>query len=144
MSDTGPGSYLAPRLAHALVADAMRHGVLTCAADTEVRAAARTMALHHVHSIVVTDSGDPTRWRVLSDADLLASLLDSPAGDRAAGDVARRTFPTVSEKERLSDAAARMRDEGISHLLVLGAQDGRPAGMLSTLDIAGVLAWGEG
>ena len=141
---TTSGSYLTPRLEHALVSDAMRRGVLTCPSDTDIRAAARTMALHHVHSLVVTERGDPTRWRVLSDDDLVAALLDSPAGDLTVGAVANREFPTVAENARLAEAAARMRAERISHLLVLGAQEGRPAGMLSTLDIAGVLAWGEG
>jgi hypothetical protein len=36
-----------------------------------------------------------------------------------------------------------MRDEGTSHLRVRDEQSGRPVGVLSTLDVAGVLAWGE-
>jgi hypothetical protein len=36
-----------------------------------------------------------------------------------------------------------MRERGIAHLLVRDAQSGRPSGMLSTLDVAGILAWGE-
>ncbi len=137
------GSYLTPRLEHALVSDAMRHGVFSCAADTDLRSAARTMALHHVHSLVVTSPGDSGHWRVLSDDDLLRAILESPEGDRTVGGVAVREFPTVSSDEHLAAAAELMRDRGISHLLVLDARDGHPAGMLSTLDVAGLLAWGE-
>ena len=32
---------------------------------------------------------------------------------------------------------------GVSHLVVTDAEAGRPIGILSTLDVAGVLAWGE-
>jgi CBS domain-containing protein len=31
----------------------------------------------------------------------------------------------------------------VSHLVVTDAEAGRPIGILSTLDLAGVLAWGE-
>ncbi len=31
----------------------------------------------------------------------------------------------------------------VSHLVVTDAEAGRPIGILSTLDVAGVLAWGE-
>jgi hypothetical protein len=33
--------------------------------------------------------------------------------------------------------------DGVSHLVVTDAEAGHPIGILSTLDIAGVLAWGE-
>jgi hypothetical protein len=33
-----------------------------------------------------------------------------------------------------------MRDRGVSHLLVRDARSGRLTGMLSTLDVAGILA----
>jgi CBS domain-containing protein len=57
---TTDGSYLTPRIEHACVADAMRHGILSCPADASLREAARTMALHHVHTIVVSDPADGT------------------------------------------------------------------------------------
>lgn len=137
------GSYLTPRLEHALVSDAMRHGVFSCASDTDLRAAARTMALHHVHSLVVSSPGDNGHWRVLSDSDLLRAILDAPDAEQTVGDVAVREFPTVTSDEHLAKAAAMMRDRGYSHLLVLDPRDGHPAGMLSTLDVAGLVAWGE-
>ena len=36
-----------------------------------------------------------------------------------------------------------MLTHGVSHLVVIEPESERPVGILSTLDIAGVLAWGE-
>jgi CBS domain-containing protein len=49
----------------------------------------------------------------------------------------------VSSEDRLDGAAQLMIEHQVDHVLVVGSQDGRPAGVLSTLDIAGVMAWGE-
>ncbi len=136
------GSYLTPRLEHARVADAMRHGILSCPLDTSLRNAARTMSSHHVHTIVVTDPADGSLWGILTDGALLSALLDD-GGERPLGEVADRTLETISSSERLTVAARLMRDRGSAHLVVRDAQSGQPTGMLSTLDVAGILAWGE-
>jgi CBS domain-containing protein len=137
------GSYLTPRLENASVADAMRHGVLSCSADATLRDAARTMSLHHVHTIVVTDPADGSPAGILSDSVLLGALLDSPQGDRQLSEVADRDVSAISSDEPLTAAAELMRQRGIAHVLVRDAESGRPSGMLSTLDVAGILAWGE-
>ncbi|HEY7951730.1 MAG TPA: CBS domain-containing protein [Solirubrobacteraceae bacterium] len=139
---TSEGSYLTPRLENALVADAMRHGILSCSADAFLRDAARTMSLRHVHTILVTDE-DGSPYGILSDNILLGALLDSNGGERALREVADRDISTISSSEPLLAAAELMRDRGVAHLLVRDAQSGRPTGMLSTLDVAGILAWGE-
>jgi CBS domain-containing protein len=138
------GSYLTPRLEHARVADAMRHGILSCAADASLQDAARTMSLHHVHTIVVTDPADGSLWGILSDTVLLDNLLASGGSERLLRDVVNREPSTISSDEPLLSAAGLMRERGIAHLVVRDAQTGRPSGMLSTLDLAGILAWGEG
>jgi CBS domain-containing protein len=138
------GSYLTPRLEHARVADAMRHGILSCAADASLRDAARTMSLHHVHTIVVTDPVDGSLWGIFSDSALLDSLLASESSERLLRELADREPCTISSDEPLLSAAELMRERGIAHLVVRDAQTGRPSGMLSTLDLAGILAWGEG
>jgi len=138
------GSYLTPRLEDARVSDAMRHGILSCSADASLRDAARTMSLHHVHTIVVSDPADGSPWGVLSDTALLRALLDFDGQARLLREVADRDLSTISSDEPLTAAAELMRDRGIAHLVVRDAQSGRPTGMLSTLDVAGILAWGEG
>jgi CBS domain-containing protein len=137
------GSYLTPRIEHASVSDAMRSGVFSCPADASLRAAARTMSSHHVHSIVVTDPSDGSVFGVLSDGAMLRALLDAPEGDALLRDVADRDVSMVASDEALLTAAELMRERGLDHILVRDPVSGRPSGMLSTLDLAGILAWGE-
>jgi CBS domain-containing protein len=136
------GSYRTPRIEHARVDDAMRQGIFTCSASASLREAARTMSLHHVHTVVVTDPADGSPTGIVSDSSLVRAMLDA-GGSRSLGDVADPTVPMISSGEPLSAAAELMRDRGIGHLVVRDAESGRPTGMLSTLDIAGILAWGE-
>jgi CBS domain-containing protein len=136
------GSYRTPRLEHARVEDAMRYGIFSCPADASLREAARTMSLHHVHTIVVSDPADGSPWGLLTDDALVSALLD-PDGDRPLRDIAERDLSTISSDEPLTAAAELMRERGIAHLVVRDAHSGRPTGMLSTLDLAGILAWGE-
>ncbi len=137
------GSYLAPRVEHARVADAMRHGIFSCFPDASIRAAARTMTLHHIHTIAVNDPDDGGLIGVVSDSDLVAALFD-PAGERRVlGEIADRDVLTVSSEQPLVEAVATMRERGADHAVVIDAHTGRPTGMLSTLDVLGVFAWGE-
>ena len=102
------------------------------------------MTLHHVHMIVVTDPSDGSPTGLLSDGALVNALLDLDGEDRSLGEVADGEVNTISSSEPLGAAAELMRERRIAHLLVRDAHSGKPAGMLSTLDVAGVLAWGEG
>jgi CBS domain-containing protein len=101
------------------------------------------MSLHHVHTIVVTDPADGSPWGVLSDSALLSALLDFDPDECLLREVADRDLSTISSSEPLTVAAELMRDRGIAHLIVRDAHSGRPTGMLSILDVAGILAWGE-
>ena len=141
MSDTGAiefeGSFRMPAFEHARVSDVMRTGVLTCPPEASLAAVARTMATHHIHSVVVED-GDT--WALLSDLDLVRSARDDTitAGELAASDV-----PTVTPDDTLERAAALMGRHGTAHLVVVDPEGRRPIGMLSSLDVAGSVAWGR-
>ena len=138
------GSYLTPTLEHATVADAMHPGVLSCDADVALIDAARIMATHHVHCVVVhSQEGGPSEWRILTDLDLVRAGIASGA-DQTAGAIARRPMLTVDPAMPLREAAAQMLSHNYSHALVVEARTHNPIGLVSTLDIAGVLAWGEG
>jgi CBS domain-containing protein len=142
-TDTPTGSYRIPRLEHARVADAMRHGVFSCRGDASLREAARTMSTQHVHMILATDPTDGSPLGILTDSALLAALLDRGREDPPLAEVVDGDLETISGDQPLAKAAELMRRRGTSHLLVSDAHSGRPAGVLSTLDIAGILAWGE-
>lgn len=137
------GSYRTPRFEHARVSDAMRQGVFTCAAGSSLRQAARTMSLHHVHTVVVTDPADGSPVGILSDAQLVGALLENAEDERTLADVADRDLGTISSGATLRAAADIMRERGVAHLLVCDERSGIPTGMISTLDIAGIFAWGE-
>jgi CBS domain-containing protein len=48
---------------------------------------------------------------------------------------------TVEPTLALSEAARLMDERGTAHLVVV--DDGRPIGVVSSLDVAGVVAWGR-
>jgi CBS domain-containing protein len=50
----------------------------------------------------------------------------------------------VHPDDRLTDVAERMLDQHTSHAIVVDPRTDRPVGVLSTLDIAGILGWGRG
>lgn len=141
-------SYLMPSLEHATVADAMHPGILSCQVDATVTDVARIMASHHVHCVAVMhpshdQSREPYVWGIVSDLDLMGAGV-SRDEEQSAGALAQQ--PTISVKPTmpLRDAAQLMPRHSVSHLVVVHPETRRPIGVLSTLDVAAVLAWGEG
>ena len=135
------GSWLAPSWEHATVRDVMSAPVIVCPAETPLTTVARTMATRHVHAVVVTDDdADPVAWRVVSDHAMAAA--GAAAGERTVGDVAERPRGAAEGDWPLDRAARLMAQNGVTHLVVVDSH-GRPVGMLSTLDLAGVIAWGR-
>jgi CBS domain-containing protein len=137
-----PGSQLIPSFRHARVADAFHLGVITCLPDTPMEAVARIMTTNHVHAVVVAGLAGAEPWGVVTDRDLLAVALE--AADRLASSCVAGEPVTVAPDERLADAAELMRRHNVSHLLVVDPERNVPVGVLSTLDIADVVAWGRG
>jgi CBS domain-containing protein len=143
------GSYLTPSFEHARVSDAMHPRVLTCDPQTTMVAVARRMASEHVHAIVVLRETIDAEgaigrraWGIITDRDVLRCAADIE--DRLAEDVALGGVLTVHPDDRLEDVAARMLDRRTSHAVVVEQRTDRPVGVLSTLDIAGIVGWGRG
>lgn len=136
---TARGSYLAPSFDHATVADVMRHGVISCEPEASLRDVARIMASYHIHSVVVALRENV--WGVISAGDLL-NAAGTERERWSAGDVAATEFVSSPSGATLEEAAHLMRDHEVGHLVVVD-ENGTPIGMLSTLDVAGALAWGE-
>jgi CBS domain-containing protein len=136
------GSWVAPSWEHAVVGDAMSAPVIACPPGASLIAIARTMATRHVHAIVVIDdAADPVAWRVVSDRAVAAA--GAAAEDRTASDLAEQPREAAEAGWPLDRAARLMAEHGVTHLVVVDP-DGRPAGMLSTLDLVGVIAWARG
>jgi CBS domain-containing protein len=140
------GSYLLPHLDHATVADAMHPGILSCDAEATLPDVARVMATHHVHCVVVggTTNGQGEESPVLgivSDVDVLRAGMRPDAPDTASA-LARQPV-IVETTSRLRDAAELMLANSASHVVAVNPLTKRPVGILSTLDVAGILGWGE-
>jgi CBS domain-containing protein len=140
------GSYLTPSLEKATVGDAMRTGIMSCEPDLPAATVARMMATHHIHAVVVEgihhDSvrGERLTWGIVSDTDLLRAAR-AGIEDLTVVEIAATEPVTVEASLPLVDALRLMDEHETTHLIV--ADGGRPVGILSTLDIAGVLAWGR-
>jgi len=136
-----------PTLERATVADAMHPGVLSCSPDATVSEVARIMTTHRVHGVVVDGiSRDAHRsglvWRLISDLDLVGAA-QSAGEELTAGRLAGTPALTVAPENPLRDAARLMREHVVHHLIVASPKDGRPVGVVSTLDIARVVAGGR-
>jgi CBS domain-containing protein len=141
------GSYLMPSLDKATVGDVMRPGVMSCPPEFPAAVVARTMATHHIHAVVVDGlRRDPTHgeelvWGVVSDMDLVRAARSADIEDLTAGELAVTEPVVVEPRLSLAEATRLMDEHDTAHLVVV--DDGRPVGMVSSLDVAGVLAWGR-
>ena len=144
--DQVEGSYLAPSLEHALVSDAMRPQVLTCPPDATLRTVARMMAAEHVHCAIVADGGKRGKpgqaWGIVSDMDLMRAAAED-LDERTASWAAVSEFLSVAPDEHLDQAVQMMLEHDVTHLVVVDPAGDKAVGVLSTLDVAGVLAWGR-
>jgi CBS domain-containing protein len=134
-------SFAAPSFEDASVVDAMRIGIISCPPDTSLRDVARIMATYRIHSVVVSEMEGGAPVGVVSDSDLAAAAA-SGSRDGTAGQLAATEPVTVAADDSLERAAQLMAEHQVSHLVVVQRHSGHPVGVLSALDLAGVLAWG--
>lgn len=142
-SRPNPSLRVLPSVAGARVVDAMSLGVVSCPASAPAVAVARLMATQRIHAVVVEGiSDDAVRgvWGVVSDADLLA-VARAELDALTAAEIAVTEPLTVESSLPLDEAIRLMVEHELSHLIVADA--GRPVGVLSSLDIAGVIARGD-
>jgi CBS domain-containing protein len=123
----------------ATAGDAMRQEVIYCPPEAPLRTVAQIMARDRIHCVVV---GTEQGWGVVTDQDLLRAAERGIDGV-SAGDVMVGDLPTVPVDQPLDRARKLLVEHEVSHALVVDARSGRPVGVLSTLDVAGVLAVGR-
>ena len=127
------GSYLMPRLEHATVSDAMHPGIHFCEPDATLTDVARLMAKAADRKLV---------WGIVTDVDLLRAGVGQGV-EGTAGTIAAQVPISAEPTTPLRAARGLMLAHGSKHLVLIDRQVRRPVGILSTLDIVGVLAWGE-
>jgi CBS domain-containing protein len=121
------------------VAAAMTTGVISCEPQTPLADVAGIMAERHVHAVYVFDDEAGDLWGVVSDLDLVAAAR----GDLehlTARDASVTPLISVETQDSLDRAAQLLAENGVSHLAVIDPSTRRPVGVLSTLDLAQVIA----
>jgi CBS domain-containing protein len=128
------------------VAEAMTPTVVHCRPDTSLRDVAQLMTTRGIHAVyvfgdVLAENEPPALWGLVTDLDLVAAwpVLD----ERSAGGTAITPLVMVASNEPLGRAAQLMAESGTAHLAVTDPLTGSPVGVLSTLDIARVIADGS-
>jgi CBS domain-containing protein len=118
-------------------------GVISCSPDTPAREVARMMSTYHIHCVVVAENipSGQVPWAVVSDVDLV--VAGPEAASRTAAEIARSAVVTVAGGDTLEHAADLMDKHDTSHLVVVHPETKHPVGVLSTLDLVSVIAWGE-
>jgi CBS domain-containing protein len=134
-----------PTLGTLRVSEAMHPGLISCSPDTPLRAVARMMATYRVHAILVASHEDeepPGRGvcGVITGAELLRAAESGNLDEGASTLLAGTPVPTVTTRDELAHAAQLMVEHDVSHLIVADPYTARPVGVLSTLDVARVLA----
>ncbi len=123
------------------VGDAMHAGVFTCGEDASLDMAAAMMAQYSIHCVVVLEGPDDEKpWGVISDLDLISAAFDHDTAEWKAGEAAGSPAVMIGADAPLRRAAQLMREYGIAHLVVVDADARTPLGVISTLDIARVIA----
>ncbi|HEX2495754.1 MAG TPA: CBS domain-containing protein [Gaiellaceae bacterium] len=128
------------------IASAMHRGVVTCRPETPLTKVAQMMAGHRIHSVVVWSEAqeadeEGTLWGVVSDLDLARAIATGEAGSTARSATSTPVV-TAAPDESIRRAAELMVAHAVAHLVVV--RRGRPVGVISTLDLARVLADQDG
>jgi CBS domain-containing protein len=132
-------------LRDASIAEVMHRGVATCLPDTPLSVVARSMAQHRVHCVAVAgvdntgNGGEHLTWGLIEDLDLVVALHRGSLAARA-GTIVEPAPAALHEEASLERAAELMVEHDTRHVVAVG-QSGLPAGMVSTLDVAWILAW---
>lgn len=134
-------SYIGPSFADAKVSDAMRVGVITCRPDAKLAEVAQMMVGYDVHSVVVAEGSDAAKWGIVTSLDL--ARRPNELETLAAGEIAHTNLITIESNQPLGRAAELMAEHGVTHLIAVQPDTGRPAGMISARGLAGVLAYGS-
>jgi len=134
-------TYFGPAYDDAKVHDVMRVGVVTCRPETSLADVARMMVGYDVHSVVVAEINGDGPWGIVSSLDL--ARRPDELGSLTAGDVASTDLATIGSDQPLSRAAELMAERGVTHLVAVQPESGRPAGVISARALASVLAFGS-
>jgi signal-transduction protein with cAMP-binding, CBS, and nucleotidyltransferase domain len=134
------------KLRATLVRDVMHPGIVSCSQAATAAEIARIMASRRVHCVAVMGLSqdqrhDPLIWGIVSDLNLLEAATD-PGSSATAATLAGEPVISIRSTMSVHDAAKAMVQYGAAHVVVVDPERRTPLGILSTLDVAEVLAGG--
>lgn len=131
------------RLYQVSAGEAMHRGVLCVPLHTPLTKVAQMMARYRVHCVVALDErGEYLArvWGLIPAAELVRIATKDELENRTAGASATSGVVTVEPADSVYDAALLMSANEVDHVIVVDPVSNRPVGILSTLDVARVLA----
>jgi CBS domain-containing protein len=131
------------RLDRLAVGDVMHEGIVGRSPRTPLPELAAVLADRRTHAVVVDGIAHGSRLvhAVATDMDLLRAAAADHL-DRTVGEIAGTEPLTADRTEPLDEAARRLVEHAVGHAIVTDDVVGAPVGILSTLDVLGVLAIG--
>lgn len=127
------------------VSAVMHSGVINCPPQTPMIEVASLMADHGVHCVVVEGLARRRRqteelvWGIVSDLDLMSAAAAGEL-DSEVDQVAATEIVTIDSDQSVERAMQLMSEHDVAHLVVVAPRSGEPVGVVSTLDVAGMLA----
>jgi CBS domain-containing protein len=125
-----------PAEARATVGSVMHSGVVTCRPDATLRTVAGILAAHRIHAVIVASPDEAAPCAVVTDRDVVFGHSLGKLDRLTARDAASEPTVTVRADLDLQYASEVMAQHGTMHVVVTSPGDGRPVGILSSLDIA--------
>ena len=126
------------RLDRHTVADVMHRGVIACPATAPLADVAAALVERRTHTAMVAREGG---WAFVTDMDVVAGALrEEPAP--TAGEMASRGLAKVRFDATLELAASVVAESRAGHVVAVDGE-GFPIGVVSTLDLVGVIAAGD-
>jgi CBS domain-containing protein len=125
------------RLDRHTVADVMHRGIIACPATAALTDVAAALVERRAHTVMVAGEGG---WAFVSDMDMVAGALRGEPAPTA-GEMASAGLAMVRFDATLELAASLVAGSRAGHVVAVDG-DGFPIGVVSTLDIVGVIAAG--
>jgi CBS domain-containing protein len=123
-------------LAAVEASEVMAPGLVACPPGAALTEVATLMSVHQVHAVIV----DPAAPRLVTVRDVVRAVL---AGRTNAAEAITGETPSMSPHDTLLTVARRMVDDQVAHVLVRERGEGQARGVISTFDIAAVIAGHE-
>jgi CBS domain-containing protein len=126
------------RLDRHTVADVMHRGVIACPATASLVDVAAALVERRAHSVMVAREGG---WAFVTDMDLVAGAVRGEAAPTA-GTMASVGLAMIRSNASLELAASLVAESRAGHVVAVDGE-GFPIGVVSTLDLVGVIAAGD-